>query len=88
MTSKDFVFLAGVMANREKEIEELDVPTAERLGCRFAHRRTVMQLSDELSKLYPRFKRGVFEYAALPIYHEARHKEIVASLNRSATRSH
>jgi hypothetical protein len=88
VTTKDFVFLAEVMAKRESEIEQLDVPASERLGCRFAHRRTVMSLSDELSKLYPRFKRGVFEKAALPIYSDARSNEIRASLNRSATRNH
>lgn len=68
MTRRDFRLIATVLATRESEIEKLDVSDAERLACRFAHRKTAFDFAWELDHSNERFDREVFLAWALPIY--------------------
>jgi hypothetical protein len=83
MSKKDFEIIASVLAKREAEIEELNVSLAEKIAARFSHRRTVYDLSEALASEYPRFKKGIFQVWALPIFHSQLRREVVARLKES-----
>lgn len=74
MTKKDFEFIAGVLAEMESRTCESPRNVQQAIS------NTVFLFAAELEKTHPRFKRGLFENAALPIYHKTRADLISARL--------
>jgi hypothetical protein len=69
MNKRDFELIASVLAAREAEIETLNIPKAERLGCRFAHRTTALAIEKTLEQNFKRFDSEKFARASLPLFY-------------------